>query len=246
MKVFSPIVVAVLVVDIAQAARMLKTQANSKEATQTQANSTSEEAAQARECGSCAVFGVSLGGSCEQSPAACSGCGGDWTACQLVNPPESARSYSSVYDNQRAGVGHARSMLGSGQAWSAAHNRKNEWMQIDLGAVRCVAGVVTNARGGISHTYQRVTEYKVAHSSDGNFWTVLGESFNGNYAPGDFEVQSVFQVGPQRARYIRILAQAWYSHISMRAGLLVNSGGCGSSWSDVASTDEVAVEASED
>jgi len=254
MKVFSPIVVAVLGVEIVQAARMLKTQATLKHADQT---STSEEASQAQ-CGSCALFGISFGGWCAESPTACSLCGGDWTACQVVkviDPPESARGYSSVWAGQAVGTGHARSMLSSPQAWSAGVNRANEWMQIDLGEVSCVAGVVTKARGDGRYQHQRVNKYKVAHSRDGHLWYQLAEVFNGNgaqntYAKRNVAVQSVFQAGPQHARYIRILAQEWSGHISMRAGLLVS--GCdsssrrrSSSWTGVAST-EVAVEASDD
>ena len=43
------------------------------------------------------------------------------SAC-TTNPPETSRTYSSVFGNDAIGTGHARSMLDSPQAWSAADN----------------------------------------------------------------------------------------------------------------------------
>ena len=65
---------------------------------------------------------------------------------KILNPPESARSYSSVWDNNRIGTAHARSKLDSPQAWSARRNDRNQWMTIDLGSTQDVRGVVTQGR----------------------------------------------------------------------------------------------------
>ena len=75
------------------------------------------------------------------------------------NPPEMYRSYSSVFADSATGTGHAQSMLDSPQAWSAAIPITGEqWMQIDLGAVLMVGGVVTQGRSDVP---DHVTRYRV-------------------------------------------------------------------------------------
>merc|ERR1719424_2722323 len=110
------------------------------------------------------------------------GCHGDgggrnWDYCyqepELLNPPETARSYSSVWDGDAVGSGHARSMLDSPQAWSAQHNRAGEWMTIDLGTSRQVVGVAIQAR----RQGQRVTGFTVQHSRDGSSFASLPTTF---------------------------------------------------------------------
>jgi hypothetical protein len=70
-------------------------------------------------------------------------------------------------------------MLDSVQAWSAATNAVNQWMQIDLGALKSVAGVVTKGRQNYD---QWVTGYTVSTSTDGSTWTPVnnGQQLSGN------------------------------------------------------------------
>ena len=91
----------------------------------------------------------------------------------LDNPKESARSYSSVFENNPIGTGHAQSMLDSKQAWSvgAGKNDENQWMTIDLGSIKPVGGVVTQGRS-ISCANQMVTSFKVGYSIDGTQFTM--------------------------------------------------------------------------
>ena len=63
------------------------------------------------------------------------------------NPPETSRSYSSVHAGDAIGTGHARSMLGSEQAWSARHNDHDEWMIVDLGRPCPADGVIVSRSG---------------------------------------------------------------------------------------------------
>ena len=69
---------------------------------------------------------------------------------QPTNPPEAARSYSGVLSNHLIGTGQARSMLDSAESWVAAvstvGNPTGEWMQIDLGIVTAVGGIVVQGR----------------------------------------------------------------------------------------------------
>lgn len=82
----------------------------------------------------------------------------------VVNMPENKRSYSSVWNNDRPGSGHGRSMLDS-EAWSAG--RTGDWMKMDLGRVLRVGGVVTQSRAAANCCgTQRVTRFQIMTSED--------------------------------------------------------------------------------
>ena len=88
------------------------------------------------------------------------------------NPDETTRSYSTTYANQLPGFGHARSMLDSAQAWTPQYNGKIDWIQLDLGDVKEIAGVVTQAR---KDSNQYVSLFNVSVSDNGiNFSAVPG------------------------------------------------------------------------
>ena len=76
----------------------------------------------------------------------------------LNNTPEKSRSYSSVYNNESPGIGHARSMIDSPQAWSAKTNRVGEWIKIDLGENKNIAGVCIQGR---NHQYVKRVHIKL-------------------------------------------------------------------------------------
>jgi hypothetical protein len=67
-----------------------------------------------------------------------------------LNPPEEARHYSSVWDGDAIGSGHARSMLDSQQAWSAqrpnATTLANGWSRMQ--AARC-ASLALSSRAAV-------------------------------------------------------------------------------------------------
>ena len=136
----------------------------------------------------------------------------------MENPVEAKRSYLSVYNNDTVGTRHARSMLDSVQAWSAATNAVNQWMQIDLGALMSVTGVVTQGR---QDTDQWVTGYTISTSTDGNIWTPVNNarSLSGNTDRGT-KVKHAFSA--VSARYIRLYVKTWHGHISMRAGVITS------------------------
>ena len=106
-------------------------------------------------------------------------------------------------------------MLDSAQAWSPARPAVNEWMQIDLGAVKSVVGVVTQGRG---HG-QRVTGYTVSTSTDGSTWTPVNnaQQFSGNTDQG---TKVPHRFSPIDARYVRFYVKTWNSWPSMRAGII--------------------------
>ncbi|KOO52956.1 hypothetical protein Ctob_015722 [Chrysochromulina tobinii] len=88
---------------------------------------------------------------------------------RVLNPPEEARQYSSVWDGDARGQGHARSMLDSQQAWSAGQSRVGEWMVIDAGNVVRLIGIVVMTRGH-SCTDQLVQMLRVEVSDNGVAW----------------------------------------------------------------------------
>merc|ERR1711939_192475 len=130
--------------------------------------------------------------------------------------PEDKRTYSSVWDNNAIGTGHARSMIDSEQAWSAKTNQAGEWMQLDLGEAKTVVGTVIQPRG---ENYQYVTEYTVSTSLDGNSWTDVAGSYDGHAT--DLK-ENIFSDGASvRARYVRLIVQSWSGHASLRADVLL-------------------------
>ena len=130
--------------------------------------------------------------------------------------PEDKRSYSSVWNNEAVGTGHARSVINSPQAWSAKTNQAGEWIQMDLGAEKTVVGTVIQPRG---ENFQYVSEYTVSTSLDGESWTDAPGVYNGHAT--DLK-ENIFSDGSSvRARYVRMIVNTWYSHISLRADVLI-------------------------
>ena len=127
-----------------------------------------------------------------------------------LNPPESSRNYSSVWSNQSPGVGHARSMLDSEQAWSAAHNVVDQWMEIDMGAKNFIAGVVVQGRKGST---QRVTSFDVL--IDGK---EVASALK--YTSSKDTRQTYTFSNPVIGRKVRFRVKSWNSHASMRAGVI--------------------------
>jgi len=111
--------------------------------------------------------------------------------------------------------------LDSPQAWTAQHPKAGEWWQMDVGSVKKVLGVVTQAR---SESAQRVTSYTVQVSSDGKYFEYVdgGVTFQAN-RPGDdddFKVKNFF-ANSVETRFVKIVVKSWSTYISMRAAVLV-------------------------
>ena len=132
--------------------------------------------------------------------------------------PEAVRSYSSVWVNDAIGTGHARSVLDSDQAWSAAYANKNQWMTIDIGSAVELTGVTTQGR---HEAYQWVTSYKVATSADGITFADVesGRVFSGN-VDRSTKKTNAFSAPIVGVRYVKIMPQTWDGHISMRADII--------------------------
>ena len=141
----------------------------------------------------------------------------------------SQRSASSTHGGDKLhGVsGCGLTKLDSGDGWCAQSSKVGEYVAIDLLKATNVAGVVMQGR---KHGNQYVKTVKFAVST------------SDSATPGDDTFTSVgngtiFDASKDRntkvwvyfaksisARHVRIYPQTWYGHMSMRAGLIVDSG----------------------
>ena len=141
--------------------------------------------------------------------------------------PEDKRSYSSVYNGDTPGNGHARSTLNSDQAWSASTNVtedvEDEWMQLDLGETKIVGGVATQPRDNPSEKYEYVTSYTVSYSMTGKDgdWDDIPGIFTGNETDKPSSIVKNVFAPPVWARYVRIHPKTAVSWVSMRADVLL-------------------------
>ena len=112
-------------------------------------------------------------------PEICMGVAWNIVPHTVVNVPEISRSYSRTNADQ---VAYGDSMLDAG-GWVAHHAEQiseRPWMQMDLGSVQQVTGVVTQDR---SCCNQFVTLFTAQHSVDGENFTVVPEMLRGPRGP---------------------------------------------------------------
>ena len=175
----------------------------------------------------------------------------------INNPPEDKRLVSDSYDKNTTPttptttgsstntilprIDNVSSMLDTLQGWTAPKNETSKkWLQIDLGTLMNVAGVITQGKGpgtqilnGPNNPFggQSVTEYKVIYSTDSITWYDVdnGKAFPGNTNENPAVYSSAEQnntkignlfLNPISAQYIQIIPQKFYNFISMRAGIL--------------------------
>lgn len=140
------------------------------------------------------------------------------TSNLYLNPPESARTYSSVYESS-AGK-NDQSMLDSPLAWSANAGSQQAageaWMTLDIGHVTKVMGVATQSRA--DKPWEYVDNFTALYSSDGSAWQNVSGMF-----VGSSDTSKVVQYFPDKvdARYVKIVPQGWSTWISMRAGVVL-------------------------
>ncbi|XP_061581426.1 coagulation factor VIII isoform X1 [Cololabis saira] len=141
--------------------------------------------------------------------------------------PDDSFSASSYYSNLlRSWNPHFARLhqSGSTNAWRPKNNNPNEWLQVDLGTIKRITGIIT--QGATSYlTQMMVTEFSVTFSHDGHSWSsVLEEDsqgekiFTGNNDADD-EAITVFDP-PLFGRYIRIHPRGWINDIALRLEVL--------------------------
>jgi hypothetical protein len=142
------------------------------------------------------------------------------TGLQVLNPPETDRTYSSFRFNQ--------SRLDADGAWIASHDVVDECVQIDLGCVQDVRGIRIQKpkihSAGDSKGYVKRVEVNV--SETGNTWWPAGNApFDLTYKhymrDGDLHIADVLFSKHMLARFVAIKVKTWNEHISMRVGVLI-------------------------
>ncbi|XP_066294732.1 lactadherin-like [Branchiostoma lanceolatum] len=109
-----------------------------------------------------------------------------------------------------------------------------EWLQVDLGEMKHVTGIIT--QGGMWYSPQMwVTSFKLQYSTDATCWVTYATSdgsdkvFSGNTDATTPVINML--PDPIDVRYVRFLPQAWYFSMSMRVEVLgcraYRSGGSG-------------------
>ncbi|XP_032227338.1 lactadherin isoform X2 [Nematostella vectensis] len=138
--------------------------------------------------------------------------------------PDSSITASSQYSQQYAPYyGRLNNQRVSGihwGAWAAKTVRKAEHLQVDLGRVTWITHVATQGRP-IGNNDQWVSEYSVEYSLRGDQWQSYQDG-NGvtKIFPGNSDRTTVVknEFSPFiKARFVRVVVQAWYDHITMRA-----------------------------
>ncbi|XP_042275527.1 coagulation factor VIII [Thunnus maccoyii] len=157
--------------------------------------------------------------------------GCDLNSCSLPlglqKIPDSSFSASSTHSSLLRTWSASLARLhqeGSANAWRPEYNNPHEWLQVDLGSVKRITGVVMQGAKSLL-TPMMVTEFSVTVSHNGHSWnSVLEERshgekiFPGNSDP-DEEALNVFDP-PLFGRYLRIHPRGWINDIALRLEVL--------------------------
>ncbi|XP_077373711.1 milk fat globule EGF and factor V/VIII domain containing b isoform X4 [Festucalex cinctus] len=113
---------------------------------------------------------------------------------------------------------------GKTNAWTAAANSRSEWLQVDLQSAKKLTGIITQGAKDFG-SVQFISAFKVAHSDDGQTWTVVKDETtkNDKIFPGnsDNNVHKKNLFEPAFfARLVRILPWEWHESITLRMELL--------------------------
>ena len=140
------------------------------------------------------------------------------------NHNEYTRTYSSTYNNDRRGNGHARSTINSPQAWSLHINDRNynrgRWMIIDMGKEKKIGGIIVQSRGdGASVQYVTRLDVYIGYDIKGP-WTLVMKDAKAISKP--LETKELYFNGLKSARYVKIVIKKWNSYPSLRADVLVH------------------------
>ena len=139
----------------------------------------------------------------------------------LLNPPESARTFSSSVGDAAPGKYDASSMLDSTSGWLpklAGAGGIDQWLRVDLGASTNVVGVVTQGRFGGGNQYAK--KYEVLTSVDGSTFVTRGSFDTGSTHPNGRN-KNVFSSSVE-CRYVKfVVKEVGGSWAALRAGFIV-------------------------
>ena len=148
---------------------------------------------------------------------------------ELVNPPESARSYAA---GETPSAGGFLSVLGSKGEWKVASPDKSRWLALDLSELRCVHAIVIQC-GSLSLCFSGwVTKLKVhvstVTSPSEADWKNLGRDIITSCTSDPALEVTLPMPEPMWVRHIRLTPLEWKvsstssdeRHITMRAAAL--------------------------
>uniref|UniRef100_A0A665XG36 Coagulation factor VIII, procoagulant component n=1 Tax=Echeneis naucrates TaxID=173247 RepID=A0A665XG36_ECHNA len=125
-------------------------------------------------------------------------------------------SHSSFFSSWKPSLARLHKE-GRANAWRPKNNNPHEWLQVDLGKVKRITGVITQGAKSLL-TEMMVTEFSVTFSQDGQTWSSVSEGSSQGEQP-DEEVVTVFD-SPLFARYLRIHPRGWINDIALRLEVL--------------------------
>ena len=85
--------------------------------------------------------------------------------------------YDDTYRKNNARLDRPSGDDGYG-AWVPKTNDVNQWIQVDLGTLKSVSGILLQGRSDSTHGDQWVTKYKVDYSNDGITWQYIKDNYN--------------------------------------------------------------------
>ncbi|XP_054708363.1 hemocytin-like [Uloborus diversus] len=141
-------------------------------------------------------------------------------------PDSNIKASSSKDSNSGPQSSHLNSISNhkSAGAWIAGDINKQQWIEIDLGEIQPIYGVVTKGRNAFPSW---VKSYKALYSRNGLAYAYISDQdssekvcfvFTGNY-DSETPVQNLFRK-PVEARFIRIQPISFYKEIAMRVDVL--------------------------
>ena len=141
------------------------------------------------------------------------------------NPASEKYAASSIYGNYKMGWDHyGQPRVGARYCWRPATNGAGkEWLQIDAGKVRSIAGLVTQGRGNYAR-WVKTLKVQVSLKGKTWLWVECGRIFNAN-KDSNTKAQVLFDY-PVKARFVRIFQESCYYNCDLRAGLLLCESGC--------------------
>jgi len=96
-------------------------------------------------------------------------------------------------------------------SWCSWNLDNQQWLQTDFGRLKKLSQFQIQGRADAD---QWITSFQLSHSRDGATWTTLPTTYTGNR-----DRYSVVTVPIDvTARFVRLLPQTWYNHISCRIG----------------------------
>lgn len=133
-------------------------------------------------------------------------------------------SASSVYPSDWDRSCHekyGRLYQSKGFGWCARYKTSSEWLQVDLGVLAKVTGVMTQGRGDVT---EWVTSFMISYSLDAFNWKYAIDLYgNHKIFEGNMDSNSVkhsYFESPIVARFVKFNVLDWHRHPSMRVEII--------------------------